>query len=519
MQDADNIIEDQLTKWSTNSVNKYNNYNSINTIDVNSLLPFPSVPTTTSTPTYSTSHPFIPSSLYKVNEYKEESIETYSHKGSEGDSEYEVCQNWQELYDLGIDMIKTDPKQIYVTKGVIKTLKRYMKLSKKELDQAVVILSLLWKPRSEGSKDTPLAHNQLLRPLFGQGNETKVLKKLIKGTDKGPIVEQVKEFNSHLGICRTYRVSEKYRKRGHDIYTITNKELLKNLEKMRKKYIDDTYLNDIAFFNIASYSKITLPTTEEIWEAADELVNEGKTHKGKKYSYRPDRASRENHDKYIYIEDTIETYERLTQLGYMVPKASENAGGRVADSFTLMPRWIRNLCKMDGKPMIENDFTALHPNIILKHYSNFVGHDEYQKIKNVINKYNGDLHQYMADKTGLDRSEVKTYHLSIFNMRPSQLEKNYLWNIWKQEFPECAREIIKDKQDYYYDNGEYNKDAYKNTTKLLFEEETKIMSNLIEILKQDDINGIYVYDAIYSLNDISHYMQEVTNQMGYTNLK
>ena len=54
----------------------------------------------------------------------------------------------------------------------------------------------------------------------------------------------------------------------------------------------------------------------------------------------------------------------------MLPIVSSNkiAGGRISDSITLMPSWIRKLIKINGRYINQIDFTCLHPNLAVQIY-------------------------------------------------------------------------------------------------------------------------------------------------------
>ena len=51
-----------------------------------------------------------------------------------------------------------------------------------------------------------------------------------------------------------------------------------------------------------------------------------------------------------FIEDNIKMFEYLTNRGFMIPSAGdEKSGGRIVDSFTLMPTWIREQITINSK--------------------------------------------------------------------------------------------------------------------------------------------------------------------------
>jgi hypothetical protein len=80
-----------------------------------------------------------------------------------------------------------------------------------------------------------------------------------------------------------------------------------------------------------------------------------------------------------------------------------------------MPSWIRALVKINGKPLAEIDYKALHPNIAMKLYG---GNRKYI------------THDAIAEASGVDRLLVKKEHLSFFNKHPEQMKKSPLYDYY-----------------------------------------------------------------------------------------
>src|ERR1035437_10361686 len=100
----------------------------------------------------------------------------------------------------------------------------------------------------------------------------------------------------------------------------------------------------------------------------------------------------------------------------MIPiDGSAESGGRVVDSFTLMPSWIRNLVKINGKRLIECDYIALHPNIAIKLYG---GKTEYI------------THGDVALELKLKVLPVKVEHLSFFNKKVWGMKHSFLYDYY-----------------------------------------------------------------------------------------
>lgn len=149
----------------------------------------------------------------------------------------------------------------------------------------------------------------------------------------------------------------------------------------------------------------------------------------------------------------------------------KRSGGRVVDSFTLMPSWIREQITIDGKKLVECDYTALHPNIAVKLYGGKQTHVTHQKV---------------AEMTSIDVKEVKVEHLAFFNKTWKGMKKSPLYSYYSQHAPKMLENICKDKKE----------SGYKVTSRRMFEAEVAIMTDVIKHLNQKGIEVLYVYDAL-----------------------
>jgi hypothetical protein len=156
----------------------------------------------------------------------------------------------------------------------------------------------------------------------------------------------------------------------------------------------------------------------------------------------------------------------------MIPSVGdEKSGGRVVDSFTLMPAWIREQITVNGIKLTECDYTALHPNIAVKLYN---GSQRYL------------THQNVAERTGIDVKDIKTEHLSFFNKHWQGMLKSQLYAFYFQHEPDMLSRIYNDKK----------KHGYKVTSAKMFSVEVAIMTDVIKHLSTIGINVLYVYDAL-----------------------
>jgi len=298
---------------------------------------------------------------------------------------------------------------------------------------------------------------------------------------KGPIIEVNRHYTK--GKSRSYRLADRFFRKGVATYILKKNETL----GLRKRSFYEAWSNAISHpiprNLINMYGKIELPTTEEINSKAKEIIANGdKVGKGKLLKFVGKNRKRIDTKKFSIVEDCIQIFEHLTKDGYMVPGDSEAAGGRWADSFSLMPSWIRKMCKIDGKPLFENDYSCLHPNIAMSLYGG---------------KQSFLTHQLVADASKLDRGLVKIEHLSFFNKTWDQMMRSPLFKHYESTDQDMLAKIYARKSEAYELNGNL-KDGYKNASLDLFRKETEIMTNVIKKLNSEGIYVIYVYDALYS---------------------
>jgi hypothetical protein len=223
------------------------------------------------------------------------------------------------------------------------------------------------------------------------------------------------------------------------------------------------------------YPKIDLPTNEELLAIGKQLVKKG--HRTKKGKILTMRNSHKNHywkdaDNRSFVEDNIELFQFLTGRGFMIPAAGdEKSGGRVVDSFTLMPAWIRNEVAIDSKKLKECDYIALHPNIALELYR---GAQTYL------------THQNVAERTGIDLKMIKIEHLSFFNKNWFGMTKSLLFDYYSKNETDMLQRMYQDKKA----NG------YKITSMKMFKVEVEIMTDVIQFLNTQGVFVLYVYDAL-----------------------
>lgn len=319
----------------------------------------------------------------------------------------------------------------------------------------------------------------ILRKQFSDAPSTyrRIIDVLEIGTSKGAIIEcdywRVDGYKSY-----SYRLTDAYRCKGVVTYDLTSNYAKKLSYQNYYDRVAEAMKNPIAKNLMQMYRLITLPTREEIEAEATRLIRERYTSKKGKKLTRMGKKKKDywkHPEQRSFVEESIEIFEYLTEHGLMVPSAGGGkSGGRVVDSFTLMPSWIRNLIKLNGEPIVEADYSALHPNIAMNIYG---GSKEYL------------THQKVAHESGVDVSKVKIEHLSFFNKRSDDMKSSPLFNYYEDSEPEMLQNIIDEK--------EYSNYRHKITSRRLFSKEVVIMADVIAHLNRQGIYVGYVYDALF----------------------
>lgn len=276
----------------------------------------------------------------------------------------------------------------------------------------------------------------------------------------------------------TYRLTDEFRNKGVKKYKlITHRALGLNRSNYFKR-LNAAYSNQIGKNLIKLYENIQLPTQEEIWSEGLRLCNDGYiTKKGKKLTFlnKHSKSYWKDSDDRSFVEENIELYNRLTNDGtqFLIPSIGDsNSGGRVVDSFTLMPSWIRNLVKINGVRIDEADYSALHPNIAMYIYG---GSEEFL------------THQKVAEAANIDLKTSKQENLSFFNKKWKDMIKSPLFKYYSETQPIMMENIYRDKE----------KNKHKITSKRLFKVEVDIMTSVIKRLNEQGIYVGYVYDALF----------------------
>lgn len=313
---------------------------------------------------------------------------------------------------------------------------------------------------------------------------------LLFETKKGAIINKDEYY---IPGCKSfnYRLTDTYRLKGVKDYILKSDTAKKLLNKQYYKAISRSMKNIICQNLCNLYGQIELPTHAEIISEAKRLIKQDfYTKKGKKLTFlnKHKRDYYKNPEELSFVEQSIKLFDFLTSNGFMIPQPTgAHNGGRVVDSFTLMPSWIRNLVKINGKKIVEADFSGLHPNIAATLYSG--------KTKFIT-------HGQVSQETGLDIKSIKIEHLSFFNKTPQDMTRSPLFNYYLNKETDMIIDLIADK----------NKNGHKITSKKMFTKEVEIMTMAIEKLNKEQIYVGYVYDAIFCEPAYKNRVIEVMNE-------
>lgn len=446
-----------------------------------------------------TNHPPLISLSPHYDSIKVVHEDTDQSHNSIGINEYEE----EKLY-ASFALFFKSPNQIKIPPKIERTIKKYV--SKKDLrdinkDESIAIeLCLLslsnltdtfffpaekngWKNLKKSILDEQIDDNHFT-------TVKKIIDTLIKGTSNGSIIECDNIYKKGVKSM-SYRLGQAYRNKGIVKYELKTKFVKDLLTKNYYKRIAKATNNVIAHNLMNTYQFLTLPSIEEIKTEAKRLIKNGyKNKKGKTLTFL-NKHSKEyfkDSENRVFVEDSIAVFEYLTEDGLMIPSIGDSkSGGRVVDSFTLMPAWIRHLVKYNGKKIEELDFSALHPNLAMRIYggsSSFITHEK------------------VAEDLQIDVKEVKKQHLSFFNMRVKQMRDSVIYKYYSTHENKMIMNITQDK----YSNG------HKVTSQRLFKTEVDIMTEIVKRLNSIGVYVGYLYDALFCPPEKKDVVKQIMNQ-------
>ena len=365
---------------------------------------------------------------------------------------------------------------------LLRTKKNYSQISNNRvlaIEKCLYMISDLTSTLFSDSKFKPLKSEVLHEQLKSGNDNTFIYRKVITLLIDNNFIEVKTNDNKEsyrTGVqSKQYKLNDKYIKPLVKTYDIQSNEIIQKRNTIFYKTLKLSLSNPICNNLINIYGSIKVPTIEEIMKEAKRLIKlDYRTKKGKVLTLRNKHAKEywKDSDNRSFVEDSIKIFEYYTKRGFMIPtEGSWKSGGRIVDSFTLMPSWIRALIKINGSKLIELDYRTLHPNIVSTLY----------------NGYGTNIsHDIVSNYLCIDRMTTKIEHLSFWNKRVNDMKKSKLFKYYSDNEREMLNNVINEKLSK----------SYKTTSKRLFKTEVTLMTKVIQQLNENGINAIYVYDAL-----------------------
>ena len=378
-------------------------------------------------------------------------------------------------------------------KEILRYKKNYTLISDDKtlaIEKTLYFLSNLTSTLFTESKWKTLSSTILHEQTKDRGDNTYIYTAIRQLLIDKNIISHNESYQSDVN-CMGYRLKDKYLKTMKtSAFLITSKSIISKKNTRFYQTLSTAMYNPICANLIKLYPSIVLPTEKEIKIEAKKLIKENyKTNKGKVLTLRNSHSDDyfKDSNKRSFVEDSIKLFNYLTENGFMIPsEGSEKSGGRIVDSFTLMPSFIRKMITINGERLVEADYSCLHPNIAKTLYNGTTDNISHDTVANYLN---------------IDRQTAKIEHLSYFNKHWNQMEKSSLHKFYMDN-EERMMDTIK---------AEKASKGYKETSKQLFKTEVELMSDVVIRLNDKGINVLYVYDALYCEPKHQEIVTEVMN--------
>ena len=281
----------------------------------------------------------------------------------------------------------------------------------------------------------------------------------------------------------SYKINDKYHKTKIEKYILNSEYTKKRYKKNIREKLILSLNNVIALNELQNLNRIELPSLEEVKKHLKYYSKrKWKNKKGKQLKVL---GKKKRLNQFIYVEDYVKLYQILNENFHNPKILGENAGHRIATKFNLMPSLIRELFKLraNGQKMIGLDFSCFHPNLAIRKLqganNQIVTHEEVAVFLKTKKKY--------SKNTDVELRQIaKKEHLSFFNKEVKHMKNSKIYSYYEEKHPELLSKVEKDKIEK----------GYKNTSRMLFTAETKIMTEIIKRCQARGITTIYVYDEL-----------------------
>lgn len=383
------------------------------------------------------------------------------------------------------------------------------------------------------------SENSLVKKM---GMSKSNVKKMIDFFIKYGFLTKIKDYKSYIDWknpddnkqknARRFVVSDQFYRKSIKYYfqfeDVAN-SIKKSFERMNHLLSEEEY--DLEFeknlLNDDLIKRISFPSEGEVKKLADEMVKSKmvdkygreyvyeipkewyhedngkivtkKNSKGKEYSYRITNKLKEgcpyvniNHHINYYVQ-TLYGEKNIKKRVKTKDEEGFEYHGRFYYYINMLPKWIRNLIKIDNEELIEIDAQSLHPRIIGKIF-NTLGFD-------IPDFLVGDSHNKIAKMLQIERNEAKLINLSYWNSKISKgktiaSKKNKkvfakMDEFLKNEYPYLVAMLRYFKNNQKPIKGKY---SHCNISLMLIHIEVEMMEKIIKIFNKP---CLYVFDCLY----------------------
>ena len=114
-------------------------------------------------------------------------------------------------------------------------------------------------------------------------------------------------------------------------------------------------------------------------------------------------------------------------------------------------------------------------------------------------------HQQVATFCGKTLVKTKQQHLSFFNSKLSHAKKSSIRSFYQSQFPTLLENLELHKKSF----------GYKSISQTLFTMEVELMTLVVSKLKEAQIPGIYVFDALLVEEHNEDVVRTIMNQCAF----
>ena len=338
-------------------------------------------------------------------------------------------------------------------------------------------------------------------------NSTSPYRKILDLLIKHKFVEEGAQayFNPNgIGWATEYRLTSKYFGKGCQPYQLKTTTVRRMNSRQYKRNLELIMQTHIGMNHLKMLNRVQWPSEELVNETLSQAVKNNHTNRDRQRLVWLGKHSQNEYPraKFIYAEDYFNSFRYLRD-NMKIPTIKEEwlQGGvlqfRIATCFTLMPKLLRNLITIGGEPIVESDYSALHPNIVQMHYRG----------TNIEQITHEGVAAYLTLKLGreITRDEAKDEHLSFFNKEIYQMKKSPLWVYYKDKEPQMMHNLLEQKRTH--------EKGHKATCWEIFAIEVQLMERSIQRLNELGVQVIYVYDALYSIQEEQETVLRVMNDI------